>query len=34
MDPVSVFGDNLPRLREIKLKYDATNVFKKWNSII
>lgn len=28
-----IFGDNLPRLRELKAKYDPRNIFKKWHNL-
>ncbi|OQD82595.1 hypothetical protein PENSOL_c175G05188, partial [Penicillium solitum] len=28
-----IFGDNLPRLRELKKKYDPHNIFRKWHNI-
>lgn len=28
-----LFGDNLPRLQELKMKYDPTNVFRKWHNL-
>jgi FAD/FMN-containing dehydrogenase len=28
-----LFGDNLPRLQELKMKYDPTNVFRKWHDL-
>lgn len=31
LEPESAFGANLHRLREIKQKYDPTNVFHKWH---
>lgn len=29
----AIFGDNLPRLRELKKKYDPNNIFKKWHNL-
>ncbi|KAL4788396.1 hypothetical protein BJX76DRAFT_316411 [Aspergillus varians] len=29
----AIFGDNLPRLQELKKKYDPDNVFRKWHNI-
>jgi hypothetical protein len=29
----AIFGDNLPRLRELKKKYDPHNIFRKWHNI-
>lgn len=29
----AIFGDNLPRLRELKKKYDPHNIFRKWHDI-
>ncbi|OJJ65581.1 hypothetical protein ASPBRDRAFT_70307 [Aspergillus brasiliensis CBS 101740] len=28
-----IFGDNLPRLRELKKKYDPHNTFRKWHNL-
>jgi hypothetical protein len=29
----AIFGDHLPRLRELKKKYDPNNMFKKWHNL-
>ncbi|KAH8689151.1 putative FAD binding oxidoreductase [Talaromyces proteolyticus] len=29
-----LFGDNLPRLQELKKKYDPNNVFRKWHDLL
>jgi FAD/FMN-containing dehydrogenase len=34
LSPQHAFGDNTPRLVELKKKYDPTNVFNKWHSIL
>ncbi|KAM0300334.1 hypothetical protein HYE67_010473 [Fusarium culmorum] len=33
ISPNDAWGANLPRLRELKKKYDPQNVFNKWHSI-
>ncbi|KAI9369702.1 hypothetical protein BJX61DRAFT_133941 [Aspergillus egyptiacus] len=30
----AIFGDNLPRLQELKNKYDPRNTFKKWHNVL
>ena len=34
LSPQQAFGDNAPRLVELKKKYDPANVFNKWHSIL
>jgi FAD/FMN-containing dehydrogenase len=30
----AIFGKNLPRLQELKTKYDPHNTFRQWHNII
>jgi hypothetical protein len=32
-NPREIFGDNLPRLQNLKIKYDPGNVFRKWHDL-
>lgn len=29
-----LFGDNLPRLQELKKHYDPKNMFQKWHNLL